>query len=460
MTESKLESLKPIVALCKRRGFIFPGSEIYGGFANTYSYGPYGAELKKTVKDLWWKRFITQREDMLGMDGPIFLHPKTWEASGHVDSFSDAMVDCKECKARHRVDHLIEETLGIEVEGLSLDKLNEILQQEKLACPKCQSQDLTHARAFNLMFSTSVSKTSDSEDKIYLRPETAQSIFLDFKNVLDSTRMKVPFGLGQIGKAFRNEITPGNFIFRLIEFEQMEIEYFIHPDSWKPLFDKWQKDMMGWCEQIGLSPDKLSLYEHPKEKLSHYSDRTIDIMYEFPFGICELYGLAYRTDFDLSQHAKMSNSKLYYHDLENNEKWIPHVLEPTFGVDRTILALLCNAYEEQKLDNGETRTVLHFPSCIAPVKIAIFPLMKKDGLLEKSKALFDKLHKLWACEFDASGSIGKRYRRQDELGTPYCVTFDYESLEDQSVTVRERDSMQQQRISIDQLINFFAEKLS
>jgi glycyl-tRNA synthetase len=468
MDTYQLESLKPIVALCKRRGFVFQGSEIYGGFANTYSYGPYGAELKKNIKDLWWKRFVRNRQDVLGLDGPIFLHPKTWEASGHVAGFSDALIDCKGCKGRFRVDHLIEEQTGEDAEGISLEKMNEIISENEIICPTCKAKDFTAARSFNLMFSTKISKTSDSSDPsdsntsdaIYLRPETAQAIFLDYKNVLDSTRAKPPFGLAQIGKAFRNEITPGNFIFRLIEFEQMEIEYFIAEDTWEEKFALWQKDMLSWAKEIGLSDKNISLHEHPQEKLSHYSKKTVDVMYHYPFGVSELYGLAYRTDFDLSQHAKSSGAKLEYLDLENKTRWIPHVIEPTFGVDRSILAILCEAYEEEKLENGETRVVLHFKPNIAPVKVAVFPLMKKEGLLNLSKEIFEKLQNIWACEYDISGSIGKRYRRQDELGTPCCVTIDYESLDDQAVTVRDRDTMEQKRIKIDDLLNFLQGKLS
>ena len=459
-TTNKLDSLKPIVALCKRRGFIYPGSEVYGGFANTYSYGPYGVELKKTIKDLWWKRFVRDRQDILGIDGPIFLHPKAWEASGHVDSFSDALIDCKECRARFRVDHLIEDQLKMEVEGVPLEELNKIISENELSCPSCKAKNFTSARAFNLMFTTQVSKTSESNETIYLRPETAQAIFLDYKNVLDSTRVKPPFGLAQIGKAFRNEITPGNFIFRLVEFEQMEIEYFIKEDSWEEHFEKWQSDMFNWSKDLGLSEDNLSFYEHPQEKLSHYSKRTVDVMYRFPFGVSELYGLAYRTDFDLSQHAKHSGAKMEYHDLENKTKWIPHVLEPTFGVDRSVLAVLCDAYEEQQLEGGDSRVVLHFKPQLAPVKVAVFPLMKKENLLNLSKEIFDKLQSIWTCEYDVSGSIGKRYRRQDELGTPYCVTVDYESLEDNCVTIRDRDTMEQKRLPISDLLNFFQEQLN
>ncbi|MCE2983126.1 MAG: glycine--tRNA ligase [Parachlamydia sp.] len=455
------DALKSIVALCKRRGFIYPGSDIYGGFANTYSYGPYGVELKKNIKDLWWKRFINFREDMIGLDGPILLHPKAWEASGHVDGFNDALIDCKACKSRFRVDHLIENTLKMEVEGLSIEKLNEIVRENAIPCPKCEKTDWTDARYFNLMFMTKLSKTDQNGENgiAYLRPETAQAIFLDFKNIIDTVRIQIPFGVGQIGKAFRNEITPGNFIFRVIEFEQMEIEYFIPPQGWEGYFEEWLAEMQAWCKDIGLSQGRLTLFEHPKEKLSHYSKRTVDILYDFPFGRQELYGLAYRTDFDLSRHSEFAKAKLEYTDPKTREKFIPHVIEPTFGLDRTILALLCEAYEEEKLPDGETRTVLHLLPSIAPVKAAIFPLMRKEELLDKSRSIYRNLRNRWNVQHDETGAIGKRYRRQDEVGTPYCITVDYESLENNTVTVRERDSMKQERMAIDHLAAYLAEKL-
>jgi glycyl-tRNA synthetase len=458
---SQQDLLKEVVALCKRRGFIYPGSDIYGGFANTYSYGPYGAELKKNIKDLWWKRFVHHREDMIGIDGPILLHPRAWEASGHVEGFNDAMIDCKQCKSRFRADHLIEKELNIEVEGFTVEKLNEIIQNHVLICPKCGSKDWTEARYFNLMFSTKLSKTSQNETDIaYLRPETAQAIFLDFKNIIDTMRVQIPFGVGQIGKAFRNEITPGNFIFRVIEFEQMEIEYFIRGEQWQEIFEMWLSEMWKWCDEIGLDRSKLSIFEHPKEKLSHYSKRTVDMMFDFPFGRQELYGLAYRTDFDLTRHSQFAKAKLDYLDPKTGERFVPHVIEPTFGVDRTLLALLCQAYAEEKLPNGEERTVLRLSPRVAPVKVAIFPLMKKEGLVEKARALFHSLHEHWNVQYDDAGAIGKRYRRQDEIGTPLCITIDYETLENNSVTVRDRDTMQQERISIEALPAFILQKLT
>ena len=454
------DSLKPIVALCKRRGFIYPGSEIYGGFANTYSFGPYGAELKKNIKDLWWKTFVHSRKDMVGLDGPILLHPKVWAASGHVEGFNDALIDCKACKGRFRCDHLIEQALNKDADGMSLEQMTQEIVAHKVKCPKCGASDFTSARHFNLMFSTQMSKTgADGSDISYLRPETAQAIFVDFKNVIDTMRVRVPFGIAQIGKAFRNEITPGNFVFRVIEFEQMEIEYFIRQSAWEMTFDSWLASMHAWCKMIGLNPSKVHEKEHPAEQLSHYSKRTVDLVYDFPFGRSELYGLAYRTDFDLSRHAEFAGQNLAYIDPETKEKFIPHVIEPTFGVERTLLAILCDAYEEEVLENGETRTVLHLDPKIAPVKVAVFPLMKKELLVEKAQKIFELLQSIWHCEYDESGAIGKRYRRQDELGTPYCITIDFDTLENDTVTLRDRDSMQQIRVSTSQLVSLLADKL-
>lgn len=463
MTQSKnisiQDSLKPIVALAKRRGFIYPGSEIYGGFANTYSFGPYGAELKKNVKDLWWKTFVYGRRDMVGLDGPILLHPKAWKASGHLDGFNDALIDCKICKSRFRCDHLIEETLRENADGLSVEQMTGLIQQRKVKCPKCGAQDFTDARHFNLMFHTHMSKTGADGDSAYLRPETAQAIFLDFKNIIDTMRVRIPFGVAQIGKAFRNEITPGNFIFRVIEFEQMEIEYFIQEKAWEATFENWLQSMHDWCKLIGLNPSRVHEKEHPQEQLSHYSKRTVDLVYDFPFGTSELYGLAYRTDFDLKQHATYSGQTIEYTDPETREKYVPHVIEPTFGVERTILALLCDAYDEEQLENGEMRTVLHLNPKIAPVKVAVFPLMKKEPLADKAMQVFKLLQSRWYTEYDESGAIGKRYRRQDELGTPFCITIDFDTLENDTVTLRDRDSMKQERVPLTKLVEVLAERL-
>lgn len=446
------DSLRDIVALCKRRAFIYPGSELYGGFANTYSFGPYGALLKKNIKDFWWQTFVQKRRDMMGMDGPILLHPKVWQASGHESGFSDALIDCKSCKSRFRVDAMIEDALQIDVEGQSLSELDQLIDQRGVTCPKCHARNFTQARHFNLMFQTDLSKTSENSDHTYLRPETAQTIFLDYKNILDTTRARIPFGIAQIGKAFRNEITPGNFLYRQIEFEQMEIEYFVPPNEWEAHFEAWLDSMKAWCAAIGLSQESLQLYEHQSTKLSHYSRRTVDVQFAFPFGWSELFGLAYRGDFDLSQHSAASGKNLEYIDPVTKDRYLPHVVEPTFGLDRCLLAVLCEAFEKQTLDNGESRCVLHLKPKLAPVQCAIFPLMSKPPLSEIALELYRICQSAMYCEFDDSGSIGKRYRRQDELGTPYCVTIDYQTIEDRTVTLRERDSMKQVRIALDDVL--------
>lgn len=455
--ENKQGTMEKIVSLCKRKGFIFPACEIYGGLANAYSYGPYGTELKNNIKKLWWQKFIVERSDMVGMDGPILLHPKLWEASGHTTGFNDAMVDCKECKKRFRADHLVEELTGKDLEG-QLDEMTRILQDEKLKCPVCGKSDWTEARNMNMMFKTEMNGV---EGEMHLRPETAGAIFVDFKNIIDSMRVKIPFGIGQIGKAFRNEIVARNFIFRLREFEQMEIEYFIEPDTkWEPLFDEWLDLQEEFALSLGVKKENIRRYEHAQEKLSHYSRKTVDIEYKYEFGFSELFGLAHRGDFDLGQHSKHSNVKLEYHDPTTNKKYIPHVLEPTFGLDRCVLASLDAAYTEEKLEEGE-RVVMKFPKKLAPIKIAVFPLLKnKPQLVEKAKEVFDMLKTEYMCEFDDNGNIGKRYRRQDEIGTPYCVTVDFETIEkDQAVTIRDRDTMEQERVEIVKLGEYFKEKL-
>ena len=450
-----------IIALCKRRGFIFPSSEIYGGLANSYSYGPYGTELKNNIKNLWWKKFVHDRPDIVGIDGPILLHPKLWEASGHISGFNDAMVDCKKCKKRFRADHLVEEATGKDMEG-QLEEMTKVLREHPIKCPHCGSVDWTEARNFNIMFNTEMNGVTDEHGKalpIYLRPETAGAIFIEFKNIVDSMRVKIPFGIAQIGKAFRNEIIAGNFIFRLREFEQMEIEYFIHPETqWESLFENWLQLQEEFAAEIGLKKEDLSRYEHPKEKLSHYSKKTIDTMYKFPFGVKELYGIAHRGDFDLTQHAKFSGEKLEYFDQESGTRYVPHVLEPTFGVDRSVLAAMLAAYNEEEIE-GETRIVLKFPPKIAPIKVAIFPLMKKEELPAVAKDIFNNLKEDFVIEYDEAGSIGKRYRRQDEIGTPFCITVDYDTLENKTVTLRDRDSMQQDRVKIEDLQNLLRTKL-
>jgi len=454
-----MEIMEKIVSLSKRRGFIYPSSEIYGGFANSYSYGPYGSQLKKNIKDLWWKMFVTGREDIVGLDGPILLHPKVWEASGHTTGFNDAMVDCKECKNRFRADHLVEDATGKDLEG-QLEEMSKVLH-ESIDCPNCGKRNWTDARNFNMMFKTSMANVSgEPEADVYMRPETAQAIFLDFKNVVDSMRLKLPFGIAQIGKAFRNEIVAGNFIFRLREFEQMEIEYFIHPKSdWEKVFNNWLDLQEEFAMRLGAKKEDLRRYEHPDEKRSHYSKKTVDIEYNYPFGgFKELYGLAYRTDFDLSQHAKHSGQKLTYFDPESNEHIVPHVVEPAHGLDRSILLSLLAAYSEEEV-NGEVRVVMKFPKDIAPVQLAILPLSKKTELSEPAREIYNRLKGIYTCEYDETQSIGKRYRRQDEIGTPYCITVDFDTLEDQAVTVRDRDTMDQERVKIEELEAYFEKNL-
>lgn len=441
--------MEKIVSLAKRRGFVYPACEIYGGFANSYSYGPYGTELRNNIKQLWWRTFVHHREDIVGLDGPILLHPKLWEASGHTTGFNDALVDCKACQKRFRADHLVEEATGQDLEG-KLDEMSTALT--KIKCPNCGKIDWTQAREFNMMFKTEMNNVSDEEiAEVYLRPETAGAIFVEYKNVLDSMRVKIPFGIAQIGKAFRNEIVAGNFIFRLREFEQMEIEYFISPDTkWEPLFDEWLTKQEEFVLALGADKKDLRHYEHPDDKRSHYSQKTVDIEYKFPFGFKELFGLAHRGDFDLTAHSKASGEKLEYFDQENNKRYVPHVLEPTFGVERSLLVALVAAYHEEEV-KGETRVVMKFPKAIAPIQVAILPLSKKEELSSVARGIFDDLKTSLICEYDETQSIGKRYRRQDEIGTPYCVTVDFDSLEDKAVTVRDRDSMEQERVKIEEL---------
>jgi glycyl-tRNA synthetase len=447
--------MESIVSLAKRRGFVYPSSEIYGGLANTWDYGPLGAILKNNIKMAWWHDFIQTRMDMVGLDAAIFMNPEVWVAAGHVASFNDALVDCTNCKNRFRADHLIEDKLNINAEGLSIEDMNKIIEENGIMCPICGGP-LTKVRKFNTMFSTHLGPVADDSSIIYLRPETCQAIFVDFKNILNSTRKKLPFGVGQIGKAFRNEITPGNFIFRVLELEQMEIEYFVKPGEDMQYFDKWLKRLHDWDVSIGLNPDHLHYHEHGDGERAFYSAKTIDIMYDFPFGRKELQGIADRTDYDLKQHMKFSGQDLSYFDEETKQSIVPFVIEPSSGVDRMFLALLCDAYEEEEIKEGDVRTVLHFNPRIAPVKAAVLPLMKKDGLDEKAKEIAQNLMKTYSVQYDETGSIGKRYRRQDEIGTPVCITVDYDSLKDDTVTVRDRDSMEQKRVKIADVETYIA----
>jgi glycyl-tRNA synthetase len=459
----QMSPMDKIVNLAKRRGFVYPSSDIYGGLANAWDYGPLGVELKNNIKKLWWNFFVTSRRDMVGLDSSIILNPKVWEASGHVKVFNDPLVDCKSCHSRFRADNLIEEQLKIDIGGKSLKELSDIIIKEKLKCPSCGKSDWTDARSFNLLFETHLGVIKDDKSLAYLRGETAQGIFINFKNILNTTRQKIPFGVGQIGKSFRNEVTPGNFIFRTREFEQMEIEYFIKPTGWEAIFEKWLEDIKTWLKLIGLKDEDLHFHEIEKEALAHYSKRTVDIEYKYPFGQSELYGLAYRTDFDLKNHQTASGVEMTYTDEETGEKYLPHVVEPSFGVERTFLAVLANSYTEEAVPDAKgedaSRIVLKLPKTLAPYKIAVLPLSKKTELSSVSQEVFELLAKKYTCDYDETQSIGKRYRRQDEIGTPYCVTIDFETLNDKAVTVRDRDTMKQDRVAINKLDEYLSEKL-
>ncbi len=453
-TPNPMDSL---ISLCKRRGFIFPGSEIYGGLANSWDYGPLGAQLKKNIKDFWWKTFVQMREDMVGFDGAILMNPRVWEASGHVATFHDPLVEDVVTHKRYRADHLLEE-VGVNPTGMTIDQMGEAIQEKKLKSP--EGNELSAPRQFNMMFQTTIGPVQkENENIVYLRPETAQAMFVNFKQVAMTTRKRLPFGIAQIGKAFRNEITPGNFIFRTLEFEQMEIEYFIEEKDWNTIFEQWTKDIENFARGIGVDTTKIHHFEVPDADRAHYSKRTIDFMFDFPFGQKELWGMAYRTDYDLNAHQTASKQSLEYTDPDDNKrKFIPHVIEPSFGVDRTFLALMASVYHEETVAEGDTRIVLKFLPHMAPYQVAVLPLMKKDGMSEKAKELYRELLKDFRVEYDEAGSLGKRYRREDEIGTPYCVTIDYETLEDQAVTVRDRDTMQQERIKIDELKNYLQTK--
>ena len=451
------KSMETIVALAKGRGFVYPGSEIYGGLANSWDYGPLGVELKNNIKKAWWKKFVQECPYNVGLDSAILMNPETWVASGHLGGFSDPLMDCKNCKTRHRADKLIEDYvaengLSDNPAAMSDEDMMNYIREHQIACPNCDSHDFTDIRKFNLMFKTFQGVTEDSTSTLYLRPETAQGIFVNFKNIARTTRKKVPFGVAQIGKSFRNEITPGNFIFRIREFEQMELEFFCKPGTDLEWFDFWRSYCKKWLLDLGLDEESLRLRDHDKDELCFYSKATTDFEFMFPFGWGELWGVADRTDYDLSQHTKHSGEAMDYFDPETNEKYTPYVIEPSLGADRVLLAFLCNAYDEEQDEKGDNRVVMRFHPALAPFKAAILPLSKK--LSDKATEIYSELSKYFPVDFDDAGSIGKRYRREDEIGTPICITYDFDSLEDNCVTVRDRDTMEQKRIPISELKSY------
>lgn len=450
-------SMEQIVSIAKQRGFVFQGSEIYGGLANTWDYGPLGVELKNNIKKAWWKKFVQESPYNVGIDAAILMNTRTWEASGHIGNFNDPMIDCKECKSRHRADKLIENAAAehgkeIVVDGLPFSEMENLMKEYDIKCPDCGAQNFTEIRQFNLMFKTHQGVTETSANEIYLRPETAQGIFVNFKNVQRTMRKKLPFGIAQIGKSFRNEITPGNFTFRTREFEQMELEFFCKPGEELEWFDYWKQFAHNWLKTLGMKEKNLRLRDHSEEELSHYSNATTDFEYKFPFGWGELWGIASRTDFDLKRHMEYSGEDFNYIDQENKERYIPYCIEPSLGADRVTLAFLIDALEEEQLEDGTTRSVMRFHPALAPFKAAIFPLSKK--LSAEARAIFEDLSKHFMVDYDEAGSIGKRYRRHDEIGTPLCITFDFDSLEDNQVTVRNRDTMEQTRMPISELKSY------
>ena len=457
------KTMEKIVALAKARGFVYPGSEIYGGLANTWDYGNLGVELKNNVKKAWWKKFIQESPYNVGVDCAILMNPQTWIASGHLGSFSDPLMDCKCCHERFRADKLIEDfakekdiALRCSVDGWSNEEMKIFVDEHEIPCPSCGKHDFTDIRQFNLMFKTFQGITEDSKAVVYLRPETAQGIFVNFKNVQRTSRKKIPFGIGQIGKSFRNEITPGNFTFRTREFEQMELEFFCEPGTDMEWFHYWRQFCKDWLISLGMKEEEMRLRDHDPEELSFYSKGTTDIEFLFPFGWGELWGIADRTDYDLGRHQEVSGEPMEYFDDEKKEKYIPYVVEPSLGADRVTLAFLCGAYDEEELEGGDVRTVLRFHPFLAPVKVAVLPLSKK--LAEGAEKVYAELSKDWNCEYDDRGAIGKRYRRQDEIGTPFCITYDFDSETDGMVTVRDRDSMEQERVAISELREYFRNK--
>ncbi len=460
------KSMEKLVALCKGRGFVYAGSEIYGGLANTWDYGPLGVELKNNIKKAWLKKFVQENPYNVGLDSAILMNPQTWVASGHLGGFSDPLMDCRECKTRHRADNLIEDFDGTNVAGWSNEEMMNYIKEKEIACPSCGKHNFTDIRQFNLMFKTFQGVTEDSKNELYLRPETAQGIFVNFANIQRTTRKKIPFGVGQIGKSFRNEITPGNFIFRVREFEQMELEFFCKPGTDLEWFDYWRSYCRDWLYSLGMKKENLRLRDHDAQELCFYSKATTDFEYLFPFGWGELWGIADRTDYDLTQHINTSGKSLDYFDPTTNERYIPYVIEPSLGVERLFLAIMTEAYDEEVVDEAknDTRVVLHFHPALAPFKVAVLPLSKK--LNGKAEEIYAELSKHFMTDFDDAGSIGKRYRRQDEIGTPYCVTVDFETVGDENtpadncVTVRERDSMEQVRIPVSELVNYIEEKIA
>ena len=458
MLSNSEKTMEKIVALCKGRGIVYAGSEIYGGLSNTWDYGPLGVELKNNVKRAWWKKFVQESPYNVGLDCAILMNPQTWVASGHVGGFSDPLMDCKDCKTRHRADKLIEDQSDENPGGWSNEQMMTYIREHGIKCPDCGSSNFTDIRKFNLMFKTFQGVTEDAKSEIYLRPETAQGIFVNFMNVQRTTRKKVPFGIAQIGKSFRNEITPGNFIFRIREFEQMELEFFCKPGTDLEWFQYWKDACHNFLLSLGINDENLKLRDHDPEELSHYSNATTDIEFLFPFGWGELWGIADRTDFDLTQHMNHSGKSMEYFDPETNEKYVPYVVEPSLGADRIVLAFLCEAYDEEVLEDGTTRTVMHLHPALAPVKAAILPLSKKLG--EGARQVAEQLAKHFNVEYDESGAIGKRYRRQDEIGTPFCITYDFDSETDGAVTVRDRDTMAQVRLPIAELKAYLDEKLA
>lgn len=458
MLKNTEKTMEKIVTLCKNRGFVYPGSEIYGGLSNSWDYGPLGVEFKNNVKRAWWQKFVQENPYNVGLDSAILMNPQVWVASGHVGGFSDPLMDCKDCKTRHRADKLIEDT-GVNPAGWSFEEMSDYIIEHNICCPNCGSCNFTDIRKFNLMFKTFQGVTEDAKNELYLRPETAQGIFVNFPNIQRTTRRKVPFGVCQIGKSFRNEITPGNFIFRTREFEQMELEFFCKPGTELEWFAYWKDYCKKWLLSLGIREEDLRLRDHEKEELSHYSNATTDFEFMFPFGWGELWGVASRTDFDLTQHQNTSGKNLEYFDQEANEKYLPYVVEPSLGADRVALAFLCEAYDEEVVDaeKNDTRVVMHFHPALAPMKAAVLPLSKK--LSEQATEVYTMLSKKFMVDYDDAGSIGKRYRRQDEIGTPFCITYDFDSVEDGCVTVRDRDTMEQVRLPIADLVNYIEEKV-